>query len=183
MGIPLTSDETHNTCPVCFDVDKTPIHLYLSVTGVKQGTGWHSAFGLPPNAVFELTNTLGCLWERIRANRNVQLELSGVAPRLRIWKPGSVNQFIQAPITPCSRHFVNELTEPIGSRFYGGTASITYREPSTGSSLLKVADSIQIPEDEKTFVEFFPYDSTKNVYRYARQKDATLVKVLFDFTV
>lgn len=78
---------------------------------------------------------------------------------------------------------MNDLTGPPGVTFYGGTASLTYRQPLTGSSLLKVAGLVQIPEDGKTFVEFFPFDSTKNVYRYARQKDATLAHILFDYTV
>lgn len=180
MGIPLIPAETNNACPSCFPVDETPVVVYVTFTGLQKGSLWASYMGNPPNGVHMLTNTGACFWELTQGLFHYSYH-SGSPPRFLLYDyDGFINLFIKVVDSSCVTYFPNPETNPTGAIFWGGHASITYTAPAIGASCLLPADLMVIHRDPKTFAEVFPVDADNNVYRYARKKDATNVKILFD---
>ena len=182
MGIDPTEDDVTNECPLCFPVGKTPKNLWASFTGLKRGSLWTSAHGTVPNRVYKLHNDGGCNWSSLSGGRTVTWGTGFGESLVRIRGPGFHLYFGSRVTSLCAVFFPNELTNPVGTYFYGGSCAISMTAPSIGSSLLRPMELLNLPVEPKTFAEVFPIDNTTNVYRYARKKDGTKILIKFDYT-
>jgi len=181
MGIRLPSGSVNDACPLCFDANETPETIYVSITGVSYGSTWDGSLGKVPNAVFQLTNTTGCTWNNTILGWLFEYSVQPGSSSFSVTKPLSPSKFLTVIGSPCEVHFANSLLNPL-SAFYGGLASISWTAPDTSNSINNVANSMNIASAPATFAEFFPVESDVNVYRFAAKKDATNVKIKFDYS-
>ncbi len=182
MGIPLIKGPFNDECRTCFAPDKTPVDVWASISGVTYGDQWTASTERALNGVHQLKNSGACVWQATIGGW-LLLYHSGSPPSFfRVTKAGHFDMFIASFFASCITHFVNSQTDPGPNEYILGQVSLSWTAPVTTKSIINVASKLNIAENEKTFAEVFPVDSDKNVYRYAKKKDATNVKILFDHT-
>ena len=63
--MPVSPDEfeTDNTCPSCFEVNSSPLHLTAIVSGIVKGIYWAPWMPLPGNGIYVMPRKSNCVWE------------------------------------------------------------------------------------------------------------------------
>lgn len=174
-----------NDCLRGWDAGKTPKYIYLRFSLIVKCPDWDEVvYQIPPNdRVFKLTQdeTHSCLWEVTTTGWHVILDLQFDYPNTIVWleymPTGGVYFFDVVPL-PFDEGVVyhnKNLDCEQGRPSYSGIAVLTYTPQAT--DLLK---AINITKGDDLFMELFPLDDGKLVYKFCRIAESTNIKILFE---
>jgi len=171
MGIRIEPPVLGNNCLPCWDAGETPGFVYIIFLGVKKGDV--PGAQQPPNGEY-----FKCPQNPLSACEFV-CNPGGVGWMVRVWRdPGSGRWFVTLAFD-LVQHFnawnagcpsehdgwSNLLWSPIWWAGYGGFAYIFWLVAARA-----LVESMNIPTDEGTFMEFFMKDGTDPVYKFCNLK-------------
>lgn len=172
-------------CLLGFDADKTPKYIYVRFSLIVQCPSWNGAeHTTPPNdRVFKMeqVNGIPCRWEYFGAEWFIQFTISS--------DPFGTVIFLVNNDDGAT--YFGDITDYIPEEGYVYPNDITFCEPWYGgaegfavlswtpqaTALLK---AINLAKGYDLFMELFPREDGKLVYKFCKLQDATNVKILFE---
>ena len=172
-------------CLHCFDADKTPESIYARFSGIEICPGdLDPTCKIPPNdRAFKLTQLNGYPCRYL-------YQQSGWVVSCGLWQspPGQGwlnlqdndwNYYFQAMFTVCPDEGIVLANDMVGCVPHdcvrGGIGVITWTPQATA-----LLAAINLAKDKDLFMELFPREDGKLVYKFCRLKDATNIKILFE---
>jgi len=171
-------------CNIAFDPGETPLHVYARFIGmIPCPDNPPTFFATPPNdRTFNLTQDIAvpCRWSISTGPWDVVFWMTPAPLRttLTIQNNDDMgNYFTGQPLGIKGEGFViaNEILacQPwTGSHL--GIGVITWTPQAT-----EILEAINMEKGEDLFMELFPLEDGKLVYKFCRLKDATNIKILF----
>jgi len=172
-------------CALGWPADETPKYVYARFSGlVKCPDNPPTFFSTPPNdRVFKLTQLEGqpCKWRYTSSTWVVDYQLTAgpLTTHLFLTNADDLSAYFLDQPTPIQKEgyvFHNQYVACPG--FLGahlGIAVVTWSPQAT--DILK---AINIAKSESLFMELFPRDDGKLVYKFCRLQDSINIKILFE---
>jgi len=171
-------------CPQWPGPGKTPKYLYVRFSQIIKCPPWNETeYEIPPNdRVFKLTQheLHPCLWTYSGTAWFVFLEVPVEQPRMNFYLQSNttgVLYFTNFPTEPPTDGYIfhNELA--CDDILHGGTcgiAVVTWTPQATA-----LLEAINLAKGYDLFMELFPLENGRLVYKFCRLQDATNIKILF----
>jgi len=167
-------------CLACFASGKTPNSLFCQLTGIKNGALWTPGDDPPPNGLYELNYSAGCIWD---------LNLSGVpsllyriSPGLTIFNVTSSSRlafnFSASPM--CNYTLSNQLTSPTGNYYYGGWAQLINPLDDDPASLQYLMSLINLVPSSNLYCNPIYFAADETILKFYEKQGKTNIAILFD---
>lgn len=170
-------------CVLCFASGKSPDSIFAQFTGIQIGGAWIAGDPPPPNGQFELKNTGACTWLFNDGVTLVDWDAGSPAASLSSIVLGVATSFINTTtLDPCITEYSNNLSSPIGLKYFGGTAIIMNPLESGARNNIQLMSLLNILPEIRTFCK--PQAIATNILstRYSQRNGRTDIYIKYDFT-
>lgn len=177
--------EYGNSCSQCWDPGETPKYVYARFSIVKRRTDQVPDVCITPanDRLFKLTQDPmePCAWFYDQSGWTVRFDLvmQGVG-NTWLYLDDTIGNHYYSSISPsCYQegtvlHNDFDGSEPFDCG-YNGIAVVTWTPQAT-----EILEAINLAKGKDLFLELFPREDGKLVYKFCRLKDATNIKILFE---
>lgn len=166
-----------NVCVACFAAGKSPDSIFLSFNGIIKGPLAGPADPAPPNDIWELPATGGCLYSLVAAGITFTLGWNLGQTAISAVIGGVVLFGGPFPGGACTRHTPNDKQNPFVDKYYGGWCDVIIPTDSDPDSLPAQLDLFGTPAAAETYVSPRVLDADHDVYVVSRRSDATNIHV------
>lgn len=171
---------TGTGCLTCYNLAESPETLFLSFQGIQKGDNWTPVFPPPPNLIFELTHSFGCVWTFNDATWFVRWDNSAAQQIIQLrFNPTGDNAFFTTSAGNCSFSEDSDLITPVNNEFYNGSVVVNNMLDSGTAWIPDVMDLINLEPGPEVWANPTPIDESVSVFRFFDKFDKTNVGIKY----
>ena len=179
MGIPTVPDEYGDDCTHCWPAGKTPSRLWASVTGIKPAGLTPPGGHLCPNGIFLLDqhDVNPCSFQSSSWPQICGINVYSPWSTFGLEDINGEQAFYKQYFQSCVFEFENAIVDYATNYYYQGHVSVKACLDDDDNDLLTIMKLLNIPQNEKTFCEFFPISDSRAIFKYCRKSDKSNISI------
>ena len=166
-------------CQRCFDPDKSPAQLFLSISGIKIGGGWLPAFPPPPSGLYELTAVAPCSWFLNDGSWTYSVVYTAAKTECLVEIPLGLISFWQSQAPTCQSTLSNSYVDPVADIYYGGFVHFVPPLLGTVNSIQHVMSLVSPDPKWAKYDNPQVVDANTVVHKFYRRTGKTNVKIRY----
>ncbi len=167
-------------CDLCNDANKTPATLFLCFSNIQQGNNWIPADPPPPNGVVEVPLTALCRYDDTVGLYDYRYVMVAGKTLCFAQVTGAMNAFYFLLIPTCQLSFDNQIINPVGNKYYGGSCQVV---PPLEGGIWSVPELLALMSDDPHWADWLnpiPMTNEQTVYKLYKGHSQVNIKIKID---